>query len=84
MELIDDKVFAHLRPVDLLNLSRSSKPFRRLLTSRDSVPLWKASRTRNVAGLPDCPSFISEPAYANLCFDSHCHVRGFTMTRYQA
>lgn len=71
----NDQIFAYMTPVDLLNLSRTSKPFRTLLISRESVPLWKASR-KNVPGLPDCPPFLSEPAYANLCFDSHCHVCG--------
>jgi len=28
----------------------------------------------NVEGLPSCPSDLSEPQYANLVFDQHCHV----------
>ncbi|KAK7679941.1 hypothetical protein QCA50_016887 [Cerrena zonata] len=66
------EIFSHMKPRDLLSLSRTSKPFRQLLMSRTSVLLWKTSR-KNVPGLPDCPSFLSEPAYANLCFVSHCH-----------
>jgi len=28
----------------------------------------------NVEGLPSCPSDLSEPQYASLAFDQHCHV----------
>lgn len=63
-----------LEPRDLLNLARTSKPFRELLMSRSSASMWKAAR-ENVEGLPDCPAHLSEPAYANLCFFPYCHVR---------
>ncbi|KAH9832250.1 uncharacterized protein C8Q71DRAFT_778105 [Rhodofomes roseus] len=66
------EILSHLMPMDLLNLARTSKPFRALLISRSSAGLWKASR-RLVEGLPDCPNHLSEPAYANLVFSSHCH-----------
>ncbi|KAH9920083.1 uncharacterized protein B0H18DRAFT_1122178 [Fomitopsis serialis] len=65
-------IFSHLLPLDLLNLARTSKPFRALLMARSSAGLWKASR-RLVEGLPECPAHLSEPAYANLVFCSHCH-----------
>lgn len=65
-------MFSHLRPVDLLNLSRASKGFRALLMNKGSATYWKASR-RNIDGLPECPPFLSEPAFADLCFGSHCH-----------
>lgn len=68
------QIFSHLLPMDLLNLARTSKPFRTLLMSRNSASLWKASR-QLVDGLPDCPVHLSEPAYANLVFSTHCHVR---------
>ena len=41
--------------------------------SRDNSGLWKATRA-NVPGLPECPSFLSEPAYANVVFFHQCHV----------
>lgn len=62
-----------MQPMDLLNLARTNRPFRDLLMSRTSAQFWKAAR-RNVDGLPDCPPDLNEPAYANLCFDAHCHV----------
>ncbi|KAI0957121.1 hypothetical protein AcW1_005615 [Taiwanofungus camphoratus] len=40
--------------------------------SRTSAYLWKAARA-NVEGLPECPSYLSEPQYANLVFSPHCH-----------
>lgn len=67
------QIFGHFMPMDLLNISRTAKVFRQFLMARSSAPLWRAAR-RNVDGLPDCPSFLSEPAYANLVFDTHCHV----------
>ncbi len=42
--------------------------------SRSSMLLWKSAR-RNMVDMPDCPPYLSEPAYANLMFDVHCHVR---------
>ncbi|KAK7676994.1 hypothetical protein QCA50_020023 [Cerrena zonata] len=66
------EIFSHLEPKDLLNLSRTSEPLRQLLMSRASALLWETSR-KNIPGLPDCPSFLSEPEYANLCFTLYCH-----------
>ena len=64
-----------MEPLDLLNLARTSKDFRHLLMSKSSAAFWKAAR-KNVDGLPDCPPFMSEPAYANLLFCAFCHVCG--------
>lgn len=61
-------------PMDLLNLARTTKVFRRFLMARSAAPLWKTARL-NDKGLPECPPHLSEPAYANLAFDTHCHVR---------
>ncbi|KAH8099253.1 hypothetical protein BXZ70DRAFT_1009070 [Cristinia sonorae] len=66
------EVFSHMHPLDLLNLCRTSKSFRQLLMDKTSVIFWKAAR-KNVDGLPQCPSFMSEPAFANLLFCSNCH-----------
>ena len=60
--------------MDILNLCRTNKAFRDLLTFRDSAYIWKAAR-KNVPGLPEpCPG-KSEPAFAALCFESVCTVR---------
>ncbi|KAH9920182.1 hypothetical protein B0H21DRAFT_767726 [Amylocystis lapponica] len=66
------EIFGYLHPRDLLNLARTNKGFRRYLMSRSSAFLWKAAR-KCIDGFPDCPSYLSEPAYANLAFFSHCH-----------
>ncbi|KAI0744138.1 hypothetical protein C8Q80DRAFT_1185250 [Daedaleopsis nitida] len=66
------EIFSLMHPRDLLSLARTSKDFRALLMSRNSMSLWKAAR-QQVPGLPDCPSYLSEPAHANLAFFTHCH-----------
>lgn len=42
--------------------------------SRGSAGVWRTSRKLCIY-LPACPGHLSEPAYANLLFSSHCHVR---------
>ena len=74
------QIFSLMHPRDLLNLARTSKDFRRVLMSRSSAPFWKAAR-QQVPGLPDCPPYLSEPAYANLAFFSHCHVSPLVYAR---
>ncbi|GLB43588.1 hypothetical protein LshimejAT787_1401000 [Lyophyllum shimeji] len=66
------EIFGHLKPFDLLRLSRMTKEFRRLLMHKSSVSVWKAALER-IPGLPPCPPGISEPAWVNLAFDPHCH-----------
>src|SRR6202035_3213854 len=65
----------HMQPLDLLRLSRTTKAFRQILMRRTSVRIWRTARSRFAPDLPDCPSWMSEPQYANLLFDLHCHVR---------
>ncbi|RPD66387.1 hypothetical protein L226DRAFT_530487 [Lentinus tigrinus ALCF2SS1-7] len=66
------EILSLLHPYDLLHLSRTSKAFRLLLMNRSAITIWRRARD-NVLGLPNCPSDLSEPAYANLVFDPHCH-----------
>ncbi|KAG2042400.1 hypothetical protein BDR03DRAFT_1088221 [Suillus americanus] len=68
------QILSFLLPMDLLNLSRTSKDFRNLLLQRSSASAWKTARLQ-VDDLPDCPQDMSEPQYANLVFYPHCHVR---------
>ncbi|KAG1760845.1 hypothetical protein EDD22DRAFT_53532 [Suillus occidentalis] len=67
-------ILSFLLPMDLLNLSRTSKDFRNLLLQRSSASAWRIARLQ-VDDLPDCPQDMSEPQYANLAFYPHCHVR---------
>ncbi|KAJ3557330.1 hypothetical protein NM688_g1532 [Phlebia brevispora] len=66
------EIMSHLQPPDILNMSRANKTFRRFLMTRSSEFIWRRAR-ENVPGLPPCPEDLSEPAYANLVFDTHCH-----------
>ncbi|OJA11870.1 hypothetical protein AZE42_03262 [Rhizopogon vesiculosus] len=66
------EIFGHLNPLDILRLARTTKQFRRVLMHRSSMSVWKAAR-ENVPNMPDCPVFWTEPHYANLAFDPHCH-----------
>ncbi|KAH9920081.1 uncharacterized protein B0H18DRAFT_957257 [Fomitopsis serialis] len=69
---IEQEIFGYIDPGTLLNLARLSKSFRARLMKRTMVWLWKRCR-QNVEGLPECPSHLSEPAYADLVFSKHCH-----------
>ncbi|KAG6813339.1 hypothetical protein H0H92_011887 [Tricholoma furcatifolium] len=60
-------IFRELEPIDILNLSRTSKSLRNILMSRSSIGVWKSALSR-FRGLPECPEDMSEPAYANLLF----------------
>ncbi|KAG6813335.1 hypothetical protein H0H92_011883 [Tricholoma furcatifolium] len=66
------EIFGQLEPIDILNLSRTSKSLRNILMSRSSIGVWRNARA-HVEGLPECPDDMSEPAYANLVFYPYCH-----------
>ncbi|KAG6873374.1 hypothetical protein C0995_016483 [Termitomyces sp. Mi166 len=59
------QIFLQLDPIDILNLSRVSKPLRNILMRRSAAYIWKNARAR-IPGLPECPVDMSEPAYTNL------------------
>ncbi|KAF9563468.1 hypothetical protein CPC08DRAFT_748923 [Agrocybe pediades] len=61
-----------LEPKDLLNLIRTTKDFRALLTSRSALPIWKMVLSRVVPTLPPCPQDLCEMEYASLLFDTFC------------
>ncbi|KAF9237383.1 hypothetical protein BU15DRAFT_48806 [Melanogaster broomeanus] len=66
------QIFQFLGPLDLLHLSRTSKCLRTFLLNRNkSLAFWKTAI--NNVGLPPCPDYISEPAYAHLAFVPLCH-----------
>lgn len=77
-----NQILSRCSPLDLLRLARTTKAFRALLMSRSSIVIWRSARQLSsdiqVIGMPECPPFLSEPAYANLAFDSYCHVCHFT------
>ncbi|GJJ14547.1 hypothetical protein Clacol_008812 [Clathrus columnatus] len=67
------EISKHLQPLDLLQLSRSTQSFNRILMSRGSKPIWRAARATH-SELPECPPDMSEPEYARLLFLKECHV----------
>jgi hypothetical protein len=67
------EITSHLHPLDLLRLSRASRHFARMFLRTENRHAWLAAR-RTVAGLPDCPSDLSEARYAHLLFESMCSV----------
>ncbi|KAH9483703.1 hypothetical protein JR316_0003176 [Psilocybe cubensis] len=67
------EIFGYLDPLDLLHLARTCKMTRKFLMSRKSWPIWKAARSNIIPKLPECPDDLSEPQYASLAFEKHCH-----------
>ncbi|KAK0506678.1 hypothetical protein EDD18DRAFT_1273677 [Armillaria luteobubalina] len=66
------EVFKLLHASDLLRLSRTNLQFRSVLMSRSSEIVWRTARS-DIPKLPGPPPGLSEPAWANLAFDSTCH-----------
>ncbi|KAG6834767.1 hypothetical protein H0H93_007535 [Arthromyces matolae] len=54
-------VLFELDPLDVLNLSRTSKALRSILMRRSSQFIWK-SALAHIEGLPECPSDMTEAA----------------------
>ncbi|KAH7903112.1 hypothetical protein BJ138DRAFT_1107954 [Hygrophoropsis aurantiaca] len=76
--LLEASIFHLLHPADLVYLTRTSKAFRSFLLDRTKcLRIWQ-NALGHVEDLPGCPSFISEPAYANLVFIPLCHGCGFS------
>ncbi|KAG9023860.1 hypothetical protein FRB95_012392 [Tulasnella sp. JGI-2019a] len=65
-----------LQPIDLLRLARSTKTLRSHLMSKVSLSVWKASRENVIGGTPECPEYMSEPAFARLLFANECFICG--------
>ncbi|KAI0044443.1 hypothetical protein FA95DRAFT_1608547 [Auriscalpium vulgare] len=72
------EIFGYLTPSDLIQLSRVTRGFRKVLLSRQSLTLWRASYRLVVdTPPPPCPEDVSEPAWAHLLFGGpYCHSCG--------
>ncbi|RXW15570.1 hypothetical protein EST38_g10284 [Candolleomyces aberdarensis] len=68
------EIFKFLPPLDLLQLARTAKSFRKFLMNRASKSIW-TDVLSTVEDLPPCPDDLSEPQYAYLIFSNNCHVR---------
>ena len=68
------QIASYLEPIDILQLSRASKDLWNTLHSKASRHAWIAARQNVYPPLPDCPYFLSEPAFAYLVFERSCEV----------
>ena len=74
------QIFRCLHPRDLLNLARTSKPFRALLMNKkDAGACWTAARLQ-AEDIPPIPPHLDEPAYASLLYSLHCHVSSVVLS----
>ncbi|KAI0041814.1 hypothetical protein FA95DRAFT_1526125 [Auriscalpium vulgare] len=70
------EIFGHLPPADLIQLTRVSKAFRKILLTRRVSWLWKASYALD-PNVPPCPEDMTLPAWAHLLFGgAFCHMCG--------
>lgn len=67
------QITSKLKPLDILQLSRVSKHFRKTFSSPNARSIWLAVR-RNIPALPDCPPDLNEMQYASLLFERNCFV----------
>ncbi|KAF8996659.1 hypothetical protein BDQ17DRAFT_1249555 [Cyathus striatus] len=65
------EIFGMLDPLDLVQLTRTTKAIRKMLASNSALWVWIHSRS-NVNRLPECPNDMTEWAYAALMFEKHC------------
>lgn len=73
------QIFSYLEPFDLLRMSRTTKDLRQLLMSKSTAFVWERARL-GMDGLPHMFDDLNEVQYANLLFDTHCHVCTCTYT----
>ncbi|TDL27050.1 hypothetical protein BD410DRAFT_783204 [Rickenella mellea] len=69
------EIFGHLRPIDLLQLSRANKALNKIMMSNSGVSLWKAAR-RNIPAFPETPGDMSDAEWVHLIFETNCHGPG--------
>ena len=68
------QIASYLNPIDILQLSRASKGLWNTLHTKASRHAWIVARQNVDPPLPDCPYFLSEPAFAYLVFERSCEV----------
>ncbi|KIO33110.1 hypothetical protein M407DRAFT_235983 [Tulasnella calospora MUT 4182] len=67
------EVCSHVDPLDLRHLARTSKRIRDILMTNGAKRIWMTVLA-SVAGLPECPTDLSEPRYVRLMFTNECDV----------
>ncbi|KAF8602609.1 hypothetical protein BDV93DRAFT_581824 [Ceratobasidium sp. AG-I] len=63
-------VASNLLAVDVLNLARTSKLFRKILMSCSSLKVWRVALSNS--NLPPCENTVSEPKYTAMMFEGLC------------
>ncbi|KAF9046728.1 hypothetical protein BJ165DRAFT_1527794 [Panaeolus papilionaceus] len=69
------EILGHVNPIDLLNLSRTSKVLRRLLMSPGSRDIWVRALA-NLSDIPKCPNGIPEPRFVEFLWGTGCMACG--------
>ena len=73
------QILANLPPVDVINVSRTCKAFRKFLFNPKAsmTTVWKPV-LESIEGLPPCPPDLNEPQFIALLFNfDDCQVRVF-------
>ncbi|KAI0831243.1 hypothetical protein BC628DRAFT_1415773 [Trametes gibbosa] len=69
------EILSCVEPEDIVNFCHADTEWRDKLMQPNATYVWNAAR-RNVEGLPDCPPYMDEAAYAHLLYSSNCHGCG--------
>ncbi|TDL27039.1 hypothetical protein BD410DRAFT_783189 [Rickenella mellea] len=69
------EIFGHLRPIDLLQLTRANKALNNILMAESAKSVWKATRS-NIPTFPDTPGDKSDAEWVHLVFETNCHGPG--------
>ncbi|CAE6461880.1 unnamed protein product [Rhizoctonia solani] len=69
------EIFRYLNPLGLLFLSRTNKPLRLLLMSKNAASFWSSAIERD-PDLPPHPKGLSDPQYVALLLTDECSACG--------
>lgn len=75
--LMTTQVVEYLQPIDLLNLSRTSKSLYSFFLNDSALSIWIRSCRKYEPDLPDCQLAMSEWAYASLFCEQGCQASPF-------
>ncbi|EUC65663.1 F-box protein [Rhizoctonia solani AG-3 Rhs1AP] len=70
------KIMHNLKPIDILNLSRTCKTFRGLLMRRSSEPIWSRAAENLSYCLPPPPPWLDMPQYVSVVYTNNCSACG--------
>ncbi|KAG8715153.1 hypothetical protein FRC11_005520 [Ceratobasidium sp. 423] len=70
------EILRYIKPIDILNLSRTCKPLRGILMRRPSELVWKRAAENLRYTLPPCPPWLDMPQYISLVYTNACSACG--------